>query len=137
MTAQSGRAFLLKISDDGSPATFQTVAGLRTNQLTLNSEAVDITHKGSGGWREILPGAGVSSVSVRGTGVFTGSAGEQAVQTKLLSSSSADCQVTFEDGARFEGPFVVTSVEFTGDHNDARTYAVSLESAGAISFVSA
>ncbi|MEO0412957.1 MAG: phage tail tube protein, partial [Pseudomonadota bacterium] len=67
MTAQSGRAFLLKISDDGSPATFQTVAGLRTNQLTLHREAVDITNQGSGGWREILPGAGVKSVSVRGT----------------------------------------------------------------------
>ncbi|MEM7568159.1 MAG: phage major tail protein, TP901-1 family [Pseudomonadota bacterium] len=137
MTAQSGRAFLLKVSDDGSPATYQTVAGLRTNQLTLNSEAVDITHKGSGGWREILPGAGVKSVSLRGTGIFTGSAAETNVQTKLLTGAAADCQVTFEDGARFEGSFYVTSVEFTGDHNDARTYAVSLESAGAISFVSA
>ncbi|MEM1019626.1 MAG: phage major tail protein, TP901-1 family [Sphingomonadales bacterium] len=137
MAVQSGRAFLLKISDDGDPATYQTVAGLRTNQLTLNSEAVDVTHKGSGGWREILAGAGVKSVSLRGTGIFTGSTAETALQTKLMAASAADCQVTFEDGARFEGPFFVTSIDFTGDHNDARTYSVSLESAGAVSFVSA
>ncbi|MEM6682218.1 MAG: phage major tail protein, TP901-1 family [Pseudomonadota bacterium] len=137
MAAQSGSAFLLKISDGGNPAAYNTVAGLRTNTLTLNSEAVDITHKGSGGWREILPGAGVRSVSLRAAGIFTGSAAETQVQTKVLSAQSTDCQITFEDGARFEGSFYVTNLEYTGDHNGARSYSLSMESAGSISFVSA
>lgn len=137
MTAQSGRAFLLKISDDGTPASFLTVAGLRTNSITLNSESVDITHKGSGAWREILPGAGVRSVSVRGTGVFTGSNAEAQVQAKAMAAAACDCQITFEDGARFEGAFQITTLEFTGDHNGARSYSVGLESAGPISFVAA
>lgn len=137
MTAQSGRAFLLKISDGASPANYLTVAGLRTNTLTLNSEAVDITHKGSGGWREILPGAGVRAISVRGAGVFAGSAAEAQVQAKTMAAEACACQITFEDGARFEGTFQITSLEYTGDHNGARSYAVSLESAGPISFVAA
>lgn len=137
MTAQSGRAFLLKISDGGSPAAFLTVAGLRTNSLTLNSETVDVTHKGSGAWREILPGAGVRTVSVRGTGIFTGSGAEAQVQTKAMAAESCDCQITFEDGARFEGAFHIATLEYTGDHNGARSYSVGLESAGPITFVAA
>jgi TP901-1 family phage major tail protein len=137
MTAQSGRAFLLKISDDGSPATYLTVAGLRTNSFTLNSETVDITHKGSGAWREILPGAGVRAVSLRGTGIFTGSDAEARVQAKTMAAEPCDCQITFEDGARFEGAFQIASLEFTGDHNGARSYSISLESAGPITFAAA
>jgi len=137
MTAQSGRAFLLKVSDDASPASYSTVAGLRTNTLTINSEAVDITHKGSGGWREILPGAGVRSVSLRAAGIFTGSAAETQVQAKVLAGQASDCQITFEDGARFEGSFYITNLEYTGDHNGARSYSMSLESASVVSFVAA
>ena len=50
MPAQSGSAFLLKISDGATPPVYQTVAGLRTTQMTINGDTVVITHKGSGGW---------------------------------------------------------------------------------------
>ena len=53
MTAQKGSAFLLKIGDGAQPPVYQTVAGLRTTQLSINGDSVVITHKESGGWREL------------------------------------------------------------------------------------
>lgn len=58
MAAEKGSAFLLKVGDGAMPPVFTTVAGLRTTQLTINSDTVVITNKGSGGWRELLSGAG-------------------------------------------------------------------------------
>ncbi len=39
MTAQKGSAFLLKISDGADPAAYQTVAGLRTTQMSIQGES--------------------------------------------------------------------------------------------------
>lgn len=64
MGVEKGSAFLLKVGDGNIPATYATVAGMRTTQLSVNGEAVNITSKDSGGWRELLSGAGVRSVSV-------------------------------------------------------------------------
>src|SRR3546814_3985988 len=69
MSAEKGSAFLLKVGDGGSPVAYATVAGLRTTQLSVNGEAVNVTNKDSGGWRELLSGAGVRSVSVSGAGL--------------------------------------------------------------------
>jgi TP901-1 family phage major tail protein len=71
MPAEKGSAFLLKVGDVALPPDYATVAGLRTTQLSINGDAVVITNKGSGAWRELLSGAGVRSVSVSGAGVFT------------------------------------------------------------------
>ena len=69
MAAQKGKDLLLKI-DDGT-GVFITVAGLRTQRLALNTDAVDITHAESAGrWRELLAGAGVRRASIAGAGIF-------------------------------------------------------------------
>ena len=67
MGVEKGSAFLLKVGNGNVPATYETVAGMRTTQLSVNGEAVNITSKDSGGWRELLSGAGVRSVSVSGS----------------------------------------------------------------------
>ena len=85
MSAEKGSAFLLKVGDDGSPVGYTTVAGLRTTQMTVNGAMVEITSKDSGGWRELLSGAGVRSVSVSAAGVFTGSAAENRVKGNALA----------------------------------------------------
>ena len=62
MAAEKGSAFLLKIGDGESPVGYTTIDGLRTTQMTVNGEPVAITSKDSGGWRQLLSGAGVRSV---------------------------------------------------------------------------
>ncbi|MEK6636998.1 MAG: phage tail protein [Pseudomonadota bacterium] len=132
MTAEKGSAFLLKVGDGADAPVYTTVAGLRTTQLSINGDSVVITNKGSGGWRELLSGAGVRSVSVSGAGVFTGSAAEVRIKGSALSGVLDDYELSFESGERLRGRFLVTRLDYAGDFNGERSYTLALESSGAV-----
>lgn len=133
MPIEKGSAFLLKIGDGASPPVFATVAGLRATMLSINGDAVNVTSKDSAGWRELLSGAGVRSVSVTAAGIFTGSAAETRVQGHALTGTIDDYELAFESGARMRGRFLVTRLDHSGDFNGERQYALSLESSGPVS----
>jgi TP901-1 family phage major tail protein len=132
MAVEKGSAFLLKVGDGAAVPSFATVAGMRTTQLSVNGEAVVVTNKDSGGWRQLLSGAGVRSVSVSAAGVFTGSAAEMRIKASALSGVLDDYRLSFEGGETMTGKFVVTRLDYSGDFNGERSYAVSLESSGAV-----
>ena len=132
MPAEKGSAFLLKIGNGAATPVYSTVAGMRTTQLSINGEAVVITNKGSGGWRELLSGAGVRSVSVSGAGVFTGSTAETRLKTNALAGVIDDCELSFESGERMQGKFLVSRLDYAGDFNGERSYTLSLESSGPV-----
>ncbi|MGZ8287125.1 MAG: phage tail tube protein [Allosphingosinicella sp.] len=132
MGAEKGSAFLLKVGNGGEPPIFSTVAGMRTTQMSVNGEAVNVTSKDSGGWRELLSGAGVRSVSVAASGIFTGSAAEVRVKSNALAGQVDDYELSFESGERLRGRFLVTRLDYSGDYNGERNYALSLESSGAV-----
>jgi TP901-1 family phage major tail protein len=132
MPAEKGSAFLLKIGNGAQPAVYATVAGMRTTQMSVNGEGVNVTSKDSGGWRELLSGAGVRSVSVAASGIFTGSAAEVRVKGHALAGTLEDYELSFESGERMRGRFLVTRLDYSGDYNGERNYTLSLESSGAV-----
>jgi TP901-1 family phage major tail protein len=132
MSAQKGSAFLLKIGDGGDPQSYETVAGLRTTQLSINGDTVVVTHKESGGWRELLSGAGTRSVSVSAAGIFLGSTSEDAVRGHALAGTIAAYELSFEDGSRMLGDFLVQRLDYAGDFNGERNYTLQLESSGEV-----
>jgi TP901-1 family phage major tail protein len=132
MAVEKGSAFLLKVGDGAVPPAFATVAGMRTTQLSVNGEAVAVTHKDSGGWRTLLSGAGVRSVSVSAAGVFTGSAAEARVKANALAGVLDDYRLAFEGGETMTGRFLVTRLDYAGDYNGERSYTIALESSGAV-----
>jgi TP901-1 family phage major tail protein len=132
MAMEKGSAFLLKIGDGAVTPAFTTIAGLRTTNLAINGEAVNVTTKDSGGWRELLAGAGVRSVSVAAAGIFTGSAAETRAQANALSGAIDDYELAFESGAKLTGRFLITRLEHSGDYNGERNYTLALESSGAV-----
>lgn len=132
MTAQKGSAFLLKIGDGAQPPAYATVAGLRTTQMSINGDAVVVTHKGSGGWRDLLSGAGVRSVSVSAAGIFLASDAEAAIRAHALAGTVEDYELSFEDGERLRGRFLVQRLDYSGDFNGERNYTMQLESSGAV-----
>lgn len=132
MPAEKGNAFLLKVSDGAPTPSYQTVAGLRTTQLSLSGDAVVVTNKGSNGWRELLSGAGVRQVSITGAGVFNGSAAEDKLRGNVLSGAIDDYEVSFESGQRLRGRFLVTRLDYSGDFNGERNYTLNLESSGVV-----
>lgn len=132
MPAQKGSAFLLKIGDGATPPTYQTVAGLRTTQLSINGETVVVTNKDSGGWRELLSGAGTRSVSVSAAGIFLGSTAEAAIRGHALAGTIEAYRLSFEDGETITGRFLVTRLDYAGDFNGERNYTLQLESSGGV-----
>jgi len=132
MAAQKGAAFLLKISDGAATPTYNTVAGLRTTQMSITGDTVVVTNKGSGGWRELLSGAGVRQVSVSAAGIFLGSAAENQIRDNALAGTIADYELSFEDGARLHGKFLLHRLDYSGDFNGERNYTMTLESSGAV-----
>lgn len=133
MPAQKGSAFLLKISNGGSPASYQTVAGLRTTQMSVTGDAVVVTSKDSGGWRELLSGAGIRSVSVSAAGIFLGSAAEAKIRANAMAGTLDDYELSFEDGEKLRGRFLVQRLDYAGDFNGERNYTLQLESSGQVS----
>lgn len=132
MAVEKGSAFLLKIGNGENPIGYQTVAGLRTTQMSVNGEAVNVTNKDSGGWRELLSGAGVRSVSVSAAGIFTGSAAEVRLRTHALAGTLDDFRLTFEGGEILEGRFLISRLDYAGDYNGERNYTLNLESSGVV-----
>ncbi len=132
MAVEKGSAFLLKVGNGAVPIVYSTVAGMRTTQVTISSESVVTTNKGSGAWRELLSGAGVRSVSVSGAGVFTGSAAETRLKANALAGIVDDFTLSFESGEQLQGRFLISRLDYSGDFNGERSYALSLESAGPV-----
>jgi TP901-1 family phage major tail protein len=132
MGAEKGSDFLLKVGNGAESPVFATVAGMRTTQMSVNGEAVNVTSKDSGGWRELLSGAGVRSVSVAASGIFTGSAQEIRIKTNALAGLVDDYELSFASGERLSGRFLVTRLDYSGDYNGERNYALSLESSGPV-----
>ena len=133
MSAQKGSAFLLKISDGATPPAYQTVAGLRTTQMSVTGDTVVITSKDSGGWREMLSGAGVRSVSVSAAGIFLGSAAEMKIRSSALAGTLDDYELSFEGGEKPRGRLLIQRLDYAGDFNGERNYSMQLESSGAVS----
>jgi len=146
MAAQKGLDVLMKIDISG---TKTTIGGLRSTSITLNDESVDITNKDSLGTRTLLAGAGVNSLSVSGSGVFTDAASEVAVRTAFqaqqnTSDGSSAQTAAFESFqfimpnlGTYTGDFQITSLEYAGEYNGEATYSMSFESAGYITFAAA
>ncbi|KPP94109.1 phage major tail protein, TP901-1 family [Erythrobacter sp. HL-111] len=132
MPAQNGAAFLLKIGDGTASPAYETVAGLRTTQMSINGDPVVVTHKQSAGWRDLLSGAGTRSVSVSAAGIFLGSAAESRVRGHALAGTIDDYELAFEGGERLRGRFLVQRLDYSGDFNGERTYTLQLESSGPV-----
>jgi len=137
MTAQTGRALLLKVDTDGE-GNFDTVAGLRSKQIALNAELVDVTNADSANaWRELLAGAGVKSARVQGAGIFKDAAADEIVRGLFFNAVIRDWQIVVPDFGTIQGAFQIAALDYAGEHDGEVTYTLALESAGALTFAPA
>jgi TP901-1 family phage major tail protein len=135
MVAQNGKDLLIKIDMTGD-GQFETLAGLRATRISLNAETVDVTSlDSSGGWRELLGGAGVKTASISGSGVFKDNATDERARQIFFAGLTPDFQVIVPGFGTLQGAFQITGIDYAGSHNGEATYEVSLASAGALQFV--
>lgn len=135
MAVQNGKDLLVKVDMVGD-GQFQTLAGLRAQRISFNAEQVDVTSlESTGGWRELLAGAGVKSASISGSGVFRDAATDARARAIFFAAEMPDFQVIVPDFGTIEGAFQITSIEYAGSHNGEATYEISMASAGELTFV--
>ena len=132
MAVQKGSSLLVKVGNSASPEVFTTVAGLRDTSISINAETIDVTNKDSARVRTLLADAGIKSFSISGSGVFTDGASEQTILTNFSATTFLNYQFIIPSFNTFTGSFQVTSLEYSGTYNDAVTYTMSFESAGAV-----
>jgi TP901-1 family phage major tail protein len=138
MAGQKGRDVLIKIGDGGSPEAFATVAGIRAKTISLNARTVDGTSGESPeAWRELIAGAGVKSASVSGAGVFKDAASDAAIREAFLTQAARSFQLVIPDFGALQGPFLIEALDYSGDHDGEAAFAITLASAGSLSFAAA
>ena len=134
MVAQNGKDLLIKLDMSGA-GQFETIAGLRATRISFNTESVDVTSlESSGGWRELLGGAGVKSASISGSGVFKDQNTDERARQIFFDGEVPNFQVIIPDFGTVEGAFQLTSIEYAGSHNGEATYELSMSSAGELTF---
>lgn len=134
MAAQPGKELLIKLDMTGI-GQFETIAGLRATRISFNAESIDVTSLDSeGGWRELLGGSGVKSAAISGSGVFRDASTDERARAVFFDSETPDFQVIVPDFGIIEGPFLITSIEYSGSFNGEATYELSMASAGALTF---
>ena len=134
MAVQNGKDLLIKVDLIGDNQ-FVTVAGLRATKIAFNAETVDVTSLDSaGGWRELLAGAGVKSAQISGSGVFRDANTDERARQIFFDAEMPNFQVVIPSFGIVQGPFQITAIEYSGNHNGEATYDMSLASAGFLTF---
>jgi TP901-1 family phage major tail protein len=134
MAVQNGKDLLIKVDLTGD-GNFESVAGLRATRISFNAESVDVTSlESAGGWRELLSGAGVKSAAISGSGIFRDADSDERARQIFFDGETPAFQVVIPDFGIVEGPFQVTSIEYSGTHDGEATYELSLASAGRLIF---
>ena len=134
MAVQNGKDLLIKVDQTGT-GSFVTVAGLRASKLSFNAETVDVTTlESTGGWRELLAGAGVKSASISGSGVFRDAITDARARQIFFDAEMPQFQVVIPSFGIVQGAFQITSIEYSGTYNGEATYDMAIASAGALTF---
>ncbi len=134
MVAQRGKDLLIKLDMTGA-GSFDTIAGLRASRITFNAETVDVTNLASEGrWRELLSGAGVRSAAITGSGVFRDEATDERARAIFFNGEIPNFQVIIPSFGIISGPFQITSLEYSGQHDGGAVYELAMSSAGALAF---
>ncbi len=134
MAVQNGKDLLIKVDLTGD-GQFETVAGLRATRISFNAETVDVTSlESTGGWRELLAGAGVKTAAISGSGVFRDANTDERARQIFFDGEVPLFQVVIPDFGVVEGAFQITAIEYAGSHNGEASYELSLASAGVLTF---
>jgi len=134
MGVQNGKDLLIKVDLIGD-GQFVTMAGLRATKIAFNAETVDVTSLSStGGWRELLAGAGVKTASISGSGVFRDANTDERARQIFFDAEMPGFQVVIPSFGIVQGPFQITSIEYAGNYNGEATFDMSFASAGLLAF---
>jgi len=137
MAQQKGRDIVLSVGDGTATEGFQTVGGLRTKSMAVNNEIVDTSNATHGRFRKLLQQAGITSLSISGSGVFEDDSGIALLRQYAMADEIQTYRLAFGNGDVLEGEFQLSNFTYDGEHNGAQMWSGTLESSGQWTFTPA
>lgn len=126
--ADTGRDLLILKND-------VAIAGAQENGITVDNSPVDITSIGDDGYRTLGDFAGMRTLDISISGVWTDKViRDVALGTSLLLT---DITIDFADGGDLSGDFYLANYEETGAHDGAVTFTATLQSSGEWTYTTA
>lgn len=138
MAAKSGTTLLIQRGDGELSETFDTVAALRNAEVNFNGESIDVTTMddldvNNEIWRARI--TGVKDITISADGLGKSVAGVQGITTDYLLGQKTNYRVVIPYVGAFTAPFIVVNKTDTGAYDGALSFSISIESAGAPTFV--
>ena len=135
-TAYKGRSAALSISSNGG-STFTTIGGVRTNNMTLNNNPVDVSNVDSNGFQQMLADGGMQSLSISCDGIVLDNTAFETMQTQADDRTLVWYKITWGAGAIFTCQMAVVTLQIGAPYDNAQTFSASLESSGTLVFTPA
>lgn len=113
--------------------TAAMVVGGRDHGITINNELMDVTDKGSAGWRELLADVGIRSIDVSVSGLLDGSG---IIETAMGATSAmlSAHELRIDGLGVFAGDWGVESPELTSAYDGPSEMNFTLKSSGEITW---
>ncbi len=132
-TAKNGSLVLLKIETD-TPGTFEAVMSAKSNNLTWNNSAEDISTKVDGRFGAKLSGGGTTEMTVSLEGIFLDTEYDKQLRALGVSGKEHKYQMVLSNGDKFEGLFVISSMTVTGTRGAAESYSFNMVNSGEVEY---
>jgi predicted secreted protein len=139
MAAQAGRNLRIKYDPTGGTATDAAViAGARTESLTINNTAIDITSKDSAATRTLLDDLGTQGLALSCEGVLTDNTLLELAFNAGTGTSLHTFILEIPGLRKYSGLWFIENFESSGaEGDDPVMFSTSLISAGAITSATA
>ena len=76
----------------------------------------------------------MKSAAVAGQGIFRDAASDALIREAFFDQAARTWRLIVPDFGILEGPFLVAALEYAGEHEGEATFAISLASAGEVTF---
>lgn len=140
MAQQKGRELIIKIGDGGDPETFTNFAGLQTRSFNLSVNEVETTVPDKDDPGEVVQRtatAGIRSQSFSGDGLFDNDTESQTAVDAALNGTPINAQVVVPGVGTFEGPWIISGLEFSGGMEDNLGFSATFSASDALTFTKA
>ena len=132
--AMAGKNVLLYIATDGTEAepVWTLIGGQRGDDLNQEADAIDASHKTSGGWKVTLQGLKSWSIDLESVYIMSDT-GVTALQSAFRSGESQFFKYEYADGSYQTGYGTVTNFSVKAPHDDVVTVSGTINGNGPIS----
>ena len=137
MSQQIGRLLIIKIGDGASPEVFSALCGVQTRKFNLSANEVDTTipdcaNPDKTPQKTVEPG--IKNRTFTGSGKFVKSANTTAFMQHVIDATKFNAQVVVPGLGEFEGEWMVSDFELSGEQEGNMDFSATFAAAGALEF---